>query len=347
MRGQALVLKACLLIHRLMSRLNTVVSTETDALTPLYPDIEPYNVQALHVGAPHQLTVEESGNPKGLPVVFLHGGPGSHCKPYHRSFFDPARYRIILFDQRGSGSARPLGCLEDNSTQALIADLEAIRQALGIERWVLFGGSWGSTLALLYAEQHPQRCLGLILRGIFLARQQDMDWMYRPTALRQFFPQQWQAFIDWLPEAEQADPLPYYYRCLTGNDESLAQKAALQWAAWGGCVVSFGQFPAPTEFEPDMLVGAQVEAHYMMNSCFIEDNQILNNIEALQSLPAIIIHGQQDLICPLESAWLLHQHLPAAEFHRLLNSGHLASELAMQRALVTAADTMANWLAAR
>lgn len=323
------------------------MSTETDPLTPLYPAIEPYNVQALHVATPHQLTIEESGNPRGLPVIFLHGGPGSHCKPYHRSFFDPARYRIILFDQRGSGSARPQGCLTDNSTHALIADLEAIRQALNIERWVLFGGSWGSTLALLYAEQYPQRCLGLILRGIFLARQQDIDWMYRPTVLQQFFPQHWQTFIDWLPTTEQTNPLPYYYQCLTGDNKTLAEQAALQWATWGNCVVSFGQFPPFPKFEPSMLAAAQIEAHYMMNQCFIEENQILANSATLQSLPAIIIHGQQDLICPLQSAWLLHQHLPTAEFHCLPDSGHLASELPMRRALVTATDTMANWLAAR
>lgn len=307
---------------------------------PLYPSIEPYRYHRLAVNQPHQLLVEESGNPDGIPVLLLHGGPGSFCKPYHRSFFNPIHYRIILFDQRGSGTAHPQGCLIENTTQALINDLETIRQQLNITHWVLFGGSWGSTLALLYAEQYPQHTLALILRGIFLARPQDIAWMYRPTALQHFFPQQWHTFIDWLPATEQANPLPYYHQCLTGSDQALAEQAALQWAAWGGCVVSFGRFPAPTIFEPTLLTSAQIESHYMMNQCFITDNQILANSAALQSIPGHIIHGQQDLICPLSNAWELHQAWPKATFCCLPDSGHLAGEPAMQTALVAATDQL-------
>ncbi|OUD13371.1 prolyl aminopeptidase [Thioflexithrix psekupsensis] len=315
-----------------------------DVETLLFPEISPYAIHDISTTAPHRLRVEESGNAQGIPIVFLHGGPGSHCKAYHRCFFNPLYYRIILFDQRGSGTAQPQGELRHNNTSELIQDLEKIREYLGISQWVLFGGSWGSTLALLYAQDYPHRVLGLILRGIFLARQQDIDWVYRPTALLEFFPQQWQDFTAWLPKAARQDPLPYYYHCLTGDDIALAQQAALQWSAWGACVVSFGTFLPPNEFEPELLMAAKIESHYMMNRCFLQENQILRNMESLQSIPSMIIHGQQDLICPLNGAWQLHQSWKNSTFHCLPNSGHLAHYPEMQRALITATETMAQQL---
>jgi len=314
-------------------------------MTTLYPNIEPYTTHQLTVGQEHVLMVEESGNPNGIPVIFLHGGPGGHCKTHHRCFFNPNHYRIVLFDQRGAGRSTPIGCLKNNTTWDLLNDMEIIRKQLTIEKWLIFGGSWGTTLGLLYAQQYPENVLGLILRGTFLARQRDINWFYTDGGVNCIFPQQWQAFTQWLPKiAEGKELIAMYYNYLTSQDKAVANKAALAWAAWHGCVVSYGQFPAPTETSDKLLHEARIECHYFFNDCFLEDNYLLQHIDSVTHIPAIFIHGQQDLVCPLESSYLLTQNLPKAQLRIVPTGGHLAHDPDMISTLVTATDEMAKQL---
>ena len=314
-------------------------------MATLYPEIEPYTTHQIAVGQEHILMVEECGNPKGIPVVFLHGGPGAHCKPYQRSFFDPNCYRIILFDQRGAGRSVPTGCLQHNTTWDLLADLETIRKQLSIENWLIFGGSWGATLGLLYAQQYPQQVLGLILRSTFLARQRDIDWCCLDGKVNQLFPEQWQAFIQLLPPTEtEQSLLAIYYRHLTSQDVTVVQQAALAWAAWGGCVVSNGEFPTPTEPSDKLINEARIECHYMVNQCFLPENQLLHDLPKITHLPAILIHGQRDLVCPFESSYLLKQNWPHAQLKSIPNAGHLARDPGMIPALVEATDEMATYI---
>ncbi|HEW98094.1 MAG: prolyl aminopeptidase [Candidatus Parabeggiatoa sp. nov. 3] len=312
----------------------------------LYPDIEPDATHQIAVGQTHVLTVEECGNPDGIPVIVLHGGPGSHCKPKHRSFFNPSAYRIILFDQRGAGRSTPMGSVNDNTTWDLLADLETIREQFSINKWVIFGGSWGATLGLLYAQQYPENVLGLILRSTFLARKDDIHWGYGNKGVNRFFPKQWQAFTQILPkDGHWEHPLAIYYDHLTSQDSTKAHAAALAWAAWGGCVVSYGQFPEPTESSQTLLNEARIECHYMFNHCFIEENQLLRDIDKVADIPAILVHGQQDLVCPLESAYLLEQNWPAAQLKVIPTGGHLAHDPEMISALLEATDDMVKLLA--
>ncbi len=312
-------------------------------MTFLYPDIEPLATHQIAVGKEHVLTVEECGNPDGIPVVFLHGGPGANCKPYHRSFFNPKKYRIVLFDQRGAGRSTPTGCLQDNTTSDLLADMEIIRKQLDIKKWVIFGGSWGATLGLLYAQQYPENVLGIILRSIFLARKCDIEWFHHESGLCRLFPQQWQDFMSPLSEKEREEPLTVYYDKITGNDMNTALHAALAWMNWAGCVVSYGQFPALTESSEQTLNEARIESHYMFNRCFIDENQLLRDIDKVAHLPTILIHGQRDLVCPLDSSYLLAQNWQNAQFKVIPTGGHLASEPPeMLSALVEATDEMIN-----
>lgn len=311
----------------------------------MYPEIEPYKTHYLPTGEGHVLYVEECGNPNGIPVVFLHGGPGGHCKPYQRSLFNPELYRIILFDQRGAGRSIPKGSLQTNTTQELIKDIEKLRRKLNIEQWLIFGGSWGSALGLLYAQYFPDRVLAMILRGIFLARQKDVRWLYSEEGVGRLFPAQWQLLMSLIPIESRENPLPLYYDLLTHQDDDIAQMAALNLVGWSGCIVSHNTFPTPVECTEEMLSEVRIECHYAANQFFIEDNQVIQRMNKLQNISSIIIHGQQDLLCPLEGAYTLHQAWENSELRILPTGGHLTNEPETLDAIVQATDEMSEMLA--
>lgn len=311
----------------------------------LYPEIEPYRTHRLAVDALHTLYVEECGNPAGLPVIFLHGGPGAGVSAYHRRFFDPARYRIVLFDQRGAGQSTPFAELTDNTTAHLIADIEAIRERLGIERWVVFGGSWGSTLALAYAQAHPARSLGLVLRGIFLGRPEEMRWFNEVGGgAAQIFPERWARFVEFIPAAEHGSLLDAYWQRLTGSDEAMRLAAAKAWSAWEGGSTTLVHDPdAAGIFEdPHHAVSlALMEAHYFRHALFLEPNQLLRDIGRIRHIPATIVQGRYDIICPARSAWELSQAWPEATLHIVL-AGHSAADPEIVDQLVQATDRLAD-----
>lgn len=311
----------------------------------LYPEIEPYQTRRLAVDAIHTLHVEECGNPAGLPVVFLHGGPGAGVSAYHRRFFDPARYRIVLFDQRGAGQSTPFAELTDNTTAHLVADIEAVREHLGVEQWVVFGGSWGSTLALAYAQAHPERALGLVLRGIFLGRPQELRWFNElDGGASQIFPERWARFLDFIPPGERHSMLDAYWRRLTSADEALRIAAAKAWSAWEGGSTTLVHDPdGGGDFEdPHKAVSlALMEAHYFRHDIFLEPDQLLRDIPRIRHLPAAIVHGRYDIICPMKSAYDLSQAWPEAELHVVL-AGHSATDPAIVDQLVQATDKLAD-----
>jgi proline iminopeptidase len=310
----------------------------------LYSNVSAYRQFRLPVDAPHELYVEECGRADGLPAVFLHGGPGAGCEPYHRGFFNPERYRLILFDQRGSGRSRPHATLEGNTTPDLIADMERLREHLGIERWVVFGGSWGSTLGLAYAERYPERVLGLVLRGIFLCRKRDIDWFYRDGASR-LFPDYWRDFIDPIPAAERDDLMQAFYRRLTGADEVQRMAAAKAWSIWEGRTATLRSNPGVVGHFADPHVAlslARIECHYFVNDCFMSPNQLLNEVHRLQGIPGAIVHGRYDVVCPLEQAWELHLAWPQANFTVVPDAGHSATEPGIVDALVRATNALAD-----
>lgn len=312
----------------------------------LYPDIDPFCTHRLAVEPPHELYLEECGSADGIPVLFLHGGPGSGCEPYHRRFFDPARYRIILFDQRGCGRSIPHAVLQGNTTGALVADIEAIRKHLGIGRWLVFGGSWGSTLALAYGQAHPQRVTGLILRGIFLCREREIQWFYQGGAGR-IFPDYWQDFLAPIPEAERGDLVAAYHRRLTGDNELARLAAAKAWSIWEGRSASL----LPNESivshlgSPHTALSmARIECHYFVNRAFLGPDQLLREMPRIAHIPGLIVHGRYDLICPLENAWELHRAWPGSELKIIPDAGHAASEPGIRVALVEASDRFAERL---
>lgn len=312
----------------------------------LYPDIDPFCTHRLAVEPPHELYLEECGSADGIPVLFLHGGPGSGCEPYHRRFFDPARYRIILFDQRGCGRSIPHAELQGNTTGALVADIEAIRKHLGIGRWLVFGGSWGSTLALAYGQAHPQRVTGLILRGIFLCREREIQWFYQGGAGR-IFPDYWQDFLAPIPEAERGDLVAAYHRRLTGDNELARLAAAKAWSIWEGRSASL----LPNESivshlgSPHTALSmARIECHYFVNRAFLGPDQLLREMPRIAHIPGLIVHGRYDLICPLENAWELHRAWPGSELKIIPDAGHAASEPGIRAALVEASDRFAERL---
>jgi proline iminopeptidase len=279
-------------------------------------------------------------------VVFLHGGPGSGCESYHRRFFDPGRYRIVLFDQRGSGRSLPHAELQDNSTGHLIEDMEKIREHLGIRKWLLFGGSWGSTLALAYAEAHPDLVLGLVLRGVFLCREREIHWFYQGGASR-IFPDYWQDFVALIPEAEREDMLKAYYRRLTGSDEVARMAAAKAWSLWEGRTASLLPEPGILNHfgKPHTALSlARIECHYFVNNTFLRPNQLLEDVHRIAEIPGVIIQGRYDLICPMESAWELHQSWPASRLEIVPDAGHSAAEPGIRSALVEATDVFAEYL---
>ncbi|MCY4264855.1 MAG: prolyl aminopeptidase [Gammaproteobacteria bacterium] len=304
----------------------------------LFPEIKPYQRHRLRVSDHHELYLDEAGNPDGIPVLFVHGGPGAACNVSSRRFYDPALYRIITFDQRGCGRSTPHSSLDQNTTQDLIQDMEQIRQYLTVQQFVLFGGSWGSTLSLLYAQAYPEHVKAMILRGIFLCRQQDLDWFYKDGANR-IFPDHWEEFSKHIPETERSELVSAYYHRLTGNDELARMGAAKAWAAWeGNCaklrpsVETLAKFIRPH----NAIALARIEAHYFMHKGFIEENQILDNMESIASIPGRIVHGRYDMVCPLVNAQLLHQHWSASELHIVRDAGHAASEPGMVDALIRA-----------
>lgn len=308
----------------------------------LYPDIRPYVQHSLAVEPPHVLHVEECGNPDGIPVLFVHGGPGAGCEPYHRRFFDPGLYRIILFDQRGCGRSTPHAELDGNTTQALVADMEAIREHLGLERWMLFGGSWGSTLGLAYAETHPERVLGLILRGIFLCRPHEIRWFYQEGASR-LFPDYWEAYLEPIPAAERSDLVRAYYNRLTSDDEVARMAAAKAWSLWEGRTASLLPREEVVNHFADPFTAlslARIECHYFMHDSFLEPDQLLRDAHRLADIPGIIVHGRYDAICPLENAWQLARAWPDAELQIIPDAGHAASEPGIIDALVRAANSL-------
>ncbi len=314
----------------------------------LFPDLKPNKTYALAVEPPHLLYVEEAGNPGGLPVLFVHGGPGAGCEDKHRSYFDPNLYRIILFDQRGAGRSKPHAALECNTTQALVADMERIREFLAVDRWVLFGGSWGSTLALAYAQNHPERVLALILRGIFLCRPREIHWFYQDGANR-VFPDYWQDFLAPIPEHERHDLLQAHYRRLTGEDEVARMSSAKAWSVWEGRTATLTPRQAVIDFfsSPHVALSlARIEAHYFVHNIFLEPNQLVRDAWKLRDIPGVIVHGRYDMVCPLESAWDLHRAWPEAQLEIVPSAGHSASEPGIVDALVQATDEIAQRLGA-
>jgi proline iminopeptidase len=313
----------------------------------LYPAIEPYDCGMLDVESPHRLYYEQSGNPYGIPVVFLHGGPGSGCAPAHRRFFDPRRYRIVLFDQRGAGRSEPAACIENNSTQSLVNDLELLRAHLRIERWLLYGGSWGATLALLYVQRHVERVSGMVLRGVFLARARDVIWVYGGDGVARLFPREYELFITHLAPADRASPVAAYRRLFMDDDAAIREAAACQWNAWESRVVRQFLSPEP-EARPldmqEMLRRARIVSHFAANDFFLGGKGMPLQFDRMSKIPSLIVHGQRDLVCPLEAAWTLHGALPNSELRIVEEGGHVASEPPIGRALVAAFDEMAGRL---
>ena len=310
----------------------------------LYPEIEPYDSGMLPVDGRHTLYYEQCGNPKGKPVVLLHGGPGGGCNVKMRRFHDPSKYRIVLFDQRGSGRSTPHADLVDNTTWHLVADIEALREHLGIERWQVFGGSWGSTLALAYAQTHCLRVTELVLRGIFMLRHWELQWFYQEGASR-LFPEAWQHYIAAIPEDERHDLIAAFHRRLTSDDEATRLAAARAWSVWEAAT-SFlhvdPQFVAGHEDADFALAFARIENHYFTHKGFFEaDDQLLRDAYRIAGIPGVIVHGRYDVICPVQNAWDLHQAWPKAELVVTPASGHSAFEPENVDALVRATDAFA------
>ncbi|MEA3405093.1 MAG: prolyl aminopeptidase [Pseudomonadota bacterium] len=310
----------------------------------LYPSTEPYAQHSLQVDNQHTLHVEESGNPDGTPVLFIHGGPGGGYSPIHRQFFDPNQYRIVLFDQRGCGKSRPHACLTNNTTAHLIEDIEKIRRHLKIDKWVLFGGSWGSTLSLLYAQAYPERVLGMILRGIFLCRHEDVQWFYQQGVDR-FFPEYWEDFIAPIAIDKRHDMISAYHEVLTSDNEVARMRAAEAWSVWEGRTSTLKTNPDLVDHFGDpfhALAMARIECHYFKHESFIEPNQILNHIKTIQHIPTTLIHGRYDMVCPVNQAIELANALPKAKLVIASQSGHSAFEYELTKALILATDDYAQ-----
>jgi proline iminopeptidase len=310
----------------------------------LYPAIEPYNQGKLKVSDLHTIHYEESGNPQGKPVIFLHGGPGGGIVPMYRQYFDPQQWRIVIFDQRGCGQSTPYAELRENTTWDLVQDIEQLRQKLQIDKWVVFGGSWGSTLALAYAQTHPERCKGLILRGIFLLRSSEIRWFYQAGA-NHLYPDAWQEYLKPIPLEERDDLLSAYHKRLTSENPEIRLEAARAWSVWEASTsklipsLASQESFARSEFAEAF---ARIECHYFVNRGFFErDNQLLENIERIRHLPGIIVQGRYDVVCPMISAWELHQAWQSAEFMVIDDAGHSVSEPGIKDALIQASDRFA------
>jgi proline iminopeptidase len=308
----------------------------------LYPEIEPFDSGMLEVDARHRLYYEQCGNPQGKPVVMLHGGPGAGCSARMRRFHDPARYRIVLFDQRGAGRSTPHADLVDNTTWDLVADIERLREKLGIERWQVFGGSWGSTLALAYAEAHPRRVTELLLRGIFMLRRWELLWFYQEGANR-LYPDAWEHYLEAIPEVERADLISAYNRRLTSHDEATRLSAARAWSVWEASTSLLQPDEAFIDGHRDAhfaLSFARIESHYFVHGGFFDvEDQLLRDAHRLQGIPGVIVHGRYDVVCPIQNAWDLHKAWPQATLAISPNAGHSAYEAENAAALVEATDS--------
>lgn len=316
------------------------LSIRKQTLMDLFPPLTPYSSGFLSVDSTHNLYWEQSGNPDGVPVLLLHGGPGAGATPTHRRFFDPDHYRIIIFDQRGCGRSHPLGSLENNSTAHLIADMEELRTHLGIERWHVFGGSWGSTLGMRYASEYPGRCISLMLRGIFLCEKEEVEWFL--YGMKKIFPEAWEQFAGFLPEGEQTDVLGAYYRRLTDNDPKTRMEAAIRWSLYeGACSSLLPNYETITteEQKQHALALARIEAHYFINDVIPGENSLLKQIDKLRTIPAIIIQGRYDVICPIETAYKLHQAWPEADYIVVPDAGHSALDPPLRSRLIEATET--------
>ncbi len=310
--------------------------------TKLYPSIEPFHTEFLKVSDGFEIYMEQVGNPNGQPVIFFHGGPGGGITPDYRRFFDPNHYHVILFDQRGAGRSRPHAELKNNTTWKLIEDTESIRKKLNIEKWIVFGGSWGSTLALVYAETHPERVQGLCLRGIFTCRPQEIQWFYQEGASR-IYPDAFEAYQNHIPKEEQQDLVKAYYKRLTSEDQNIRLAAAKHWSVWEGSTSQL--FPEENFIhkfdEPEFaLAFARIECHYFTNNIFLEtDTWIMDNTDKIQEIPMEIVHGRYDIVCPVENAWELKARVPKANLHIIGNAGHTAFEPEIAAQLVACMES--------
>ncbi|MCF7797271.1 MAG: prolyl aminopeptidase [Lentisphaeria bacterium] len=311
----------------------------------LFPPIEPYDSSFLDVGDGHTIYYEEVGNPAGQPAIFVHGGPGGGISPAYRQYFNPEKYRLILFDQRGAGKSTPKASLENNTTWDLVADMEKIRTHLGIDRWVVFGGSWGSTLSLAYAQKHPQQVKGLILRGIFLIRKSEIEWFYQEGASR-IFPDRWEHYLAPIPQSERHDLLNAYYKRLTSEDDEIRLEAARAWSQWEAstsklfadpdAIDRFGEAELAEKF-------ARIECHYFINKGFFDsENQLLDGVDKMRHIPAVIVQGRYDVVCPATTAWDLHRAWPEADFHIIPDAGHSMSEPGILSKLVEYTEKFAD-----
>ena len=315
----------------------------TEGRSTLYPDIDAHRTGRLKVSPVHELYYEESGNPNGKPVVFLHGGPGGGTEAKHRRYFDPAVYRIVLFDQRGCGRSTPFASLEENTTWHLVADMEKLREHLGIEKWQVFGGSWGSTLALAYAETHPARVTELVLRGIFLLRREELLWFYQEGA-SWLYPDAFEEYLGHIPAAEQGDLMSAYYKRLTSADPAVQSAAAKVWSVWEGrtsCLIPNAELIARTAGDEFALAFARIESHYFVNAGWLTNGRELlapANVDKIRKIPGVIVQGRYDVVCPAKSAWDLHRAWPEADLRIVPDAGHAASEVGIVHELVAATD---------
>jgi proline iminopeptidase len=310
----------------------------------LYPPIEPYATGLLDVGDGHRVYYERSGRPGGKPAVFLHGGPGGGISPDHRRLFDPDRYDVLLFDQRGCGRSTPHASLEANTTWHLVADIERLRALAGVDAWLVFGGSWGSTLALAYAETHPERVSALVVRGIYTVTQAELDWYYQ-FGVSEIFPDKWEAFLAPIPEAERGDLVAAYRRRLTGDDPKAQGEAAQAWSRWEASTITLRPDPAlVSRFVDDhfALAFARIENHYFTHGCWLEEGQLLRDAGRLAGLPGTIVHGRYDMPCPARTAFALHKAWPDADFHLIEDAGHAYNEPGILDRLIRATDGFAG-----
>ncbi len=306
------------------------------ARTALFPEIEPFETGMMDTAGVHQVYWEQSGNPTGVPVVFLHGGPGGAAGPTHRRFYDPDHYRIVVFDQRGCGRSTPVADLTDNTTPDLIADMEQLREQLGIERWIVFGGSWGSTLAMAYAEAHPERCMALVMRGIFLCRRQEIEWFL--NGMGTMFPEHWRDFVSVLPAAEHGDLLTNFYRVLTDPDPAVHMPAARAWSIYEGrCATLLPDPDVVADFADDKkaLSLARIEAHYFINDIFLPPGSLLDNIHLIRDIPTVMVQGRYDIVCPLITADTVAQAWPEADYRIIPDAGHMVLEPGILAALIS------------
>jgi len=314
-------------------------------MNDFYPEIEPYNNFLLPVDEQHQIYVEECGNPNGQVIVFIHGGPGGGCSAKDRRFFNPEKFRIILFDQRGCGRSLPHGCLDNNETSYLVEDIEKIRTSLAIDSWHVFGGSWGSTLSLVYAQTHPSKVKSLTLRGIYLGREHDTNWTFAGGGATRIYPDYWQEYLNSLPQGSEQGTVQSAYEIMIGDDKELAMKVAKAWSIWEiRCctLIPDQKFVDEATADERAWTLARHEAHYMFNQCFLTSDQILNNCDKIQEIPTTIIHGRYDIVCPYDNAWQLHQNLPKSTLITSEGAGHSSSEPNTRHHLISATNALVD-----